>query len=402
MISDAIRITTQILVCASVMFINISPLSCEEFDFIEEFLRYPTRMGTLPQNDPDTKNLLTRFRPRVFVSEKSYLPMDFYRDYLPRCVVKQNKNEIIYPSIEGTLLEDIQGDPSVFLDFLPSVATTLDWTISDVNPVLYGRVYKDTLVSENTKIDLLFLKYSCVFPYSGLPEKNHWWKTIGASLLGNKKGWHELDIHGAIHVVLEEHSVRPVGVILAQHNHHRVYLVPDDITLPSDDRILVSFSEYSNEPYLIGWDGPSRYERAVGNPMHIAYLFGRTAREPLDSGYDLVVSATDGAREIDMEMQLLAFDDPLYVAKISLGDKKKLLGIFESWTVEGPPGIDYYTLPQIKDMADLMAFWYIDPEDEKFFGLLEENFKSFAEFNVEPILEHQKKKLLEKIAFRSS
>jgi hypothetical protein len=271
-----------------------------------------------------------------------------------------------------------------------------------VNPVLYGRVYKDTLVSENTKIDLLFLKYSCVFPYSGLPRKNHWWKTIGASLLGNRKGWHELDIHGAIHVVLEEHSLRPVGVILAQHNHHRVYLVPDDITLPSDDRILVSFSEYSNEPYLIGWDEPSRYERAVGNPMHIAYLFGRTAREPLDSGYDLVVSATDGAGEIDMEMQLLTLDDPLYIAKISLGDKKKLLGIFESWTVEGPPGIDYYTLPQIKNMADLMAFWYIDPEDEEFFRLLEANFKSFAEFNVESILEHQKKKLLEELVFRSS
>ena len=47
---------------------------------------------------------------------------------------------------------------------------------------------------------------------------------MGSRLIGDPHGWHELDIHCAIHIILEGNTHQPLGVLLAQHNHHRIFL----------------------------------------------------------------------------------------------------------------------------------------------------------------------------------
>ena len=42
-----------------------------------------------------------------------------------------------------------------------------------------------------------------------------------------------------------------------------------------------------------------------------------------------------------MIMKLLPLDDPLYVANILLGDRKRLTELWKSWYIAGPPGIDF-------------------------------------------------------------
>ncbi len=49
---------------------------------------------------------------------------------------------------------------------------------------------------------------------------------------------------------------------------------------------------------------------------------------------------------------------------MGLGDRKKILGIFRTFYLDGPPGIDFYTLPDMLDLAELMAFWDIDISDK--------------------------------------
>lgn len=380
-----------------ILFFPFSVLRSDnsEIDYTSTFMQFQDRMKHVNQDDPETRRLLERFKPRVFIAPNGYLPINFYTDYLPRCTLRTRgkKPKKTDEAPDRDTLIRVHHDKKWYLDFLPGIREALELDETTVTPTIYGRIYEDPLTVEGRLTGLLFLKYNLVFPYSGLPKKNSWWKKIGARVLGNPRGWHELDIHGAIHIVLEKSTHRPVGVIFAQHNHHRVFLAGKDMTWPIDNRIQVSMAESSNEPYLIDKDSPPRYERAIGDPLHIAYLFGRNVRTPLDAGFDYVATPSAGAREIPLSLELLALDDPLYTATISLGDRKKLMGLFHSWTTTGPPGIDFYTLPELKNMADLMAFWYIDPADETFFKLVRTHLHSFADYDVAPLLAHQKKKL---------
>lgn len=95
-------------------------------------------------------------------------------------------------------------------------------------------------------------------------------------------------------------------------------------------------------------DAPFRFERTVGNPMHIAYLFGATNKTPLGAGMDKVYSIKGGAKEVPTNLALLPLDDPLYRAWIPLGNIEKIWGFWETWYRRGPPGIDFYTLGEIK------------------------------------------------------
>jgi len=44
-------------------------------------------------------------------------------------------------------------------------------------------------------------------------------------------------------------------------------------------------------------------------------------------------------------------------------------------------------------MSDLTAFWFIDPKDQRFFTLLEENFRGFEDYDLIPVLIHQRQRL---------
>ena len=363
--------------------------------FIKEVVSSPSRMENRPQDSLNTLPLLEKFRPRIFVAPKSYIPISFYRDYLLQCVVRQRKNPhtTYYHKVNRSLLQNIQFSPKLYLDYRISARAARRLEVKDVHPEIYGRIYTDVLSTVNLNIPLIFLKYSPVFPYSGLPAEIGRMKRLGSRLIGDPYGWHELDIHGAIHIILEGNTHRPLGVLLAQHNHHRIYLAGKDFKWPDDNRVSISFPQYSNEPYLMKDNAPYRLERTIGNPMHIAYLFGVTDKAPLGAGLDKVFSKKGGARELPVELVLLPLDDPLYTAWIPLGNIEKIWGIWKTWYRRGPPGIDFYTFGSLKNLADLTAFWFIDPRDQQFFTLLEENFRNFEDYDLTLVLIHQRQRL---------
>jgi hypothetical protein len=363
--------------------------------FIKDVASSPSRMGNWPQESPITLQLLKKFKPRIFVAPKSYIPISFYRDYLVQCVVRQRKNSSTtqYQKVSRTILQDVQFSSKLYLDYRVSAPTARDFEVKDVHPEIYGRIYTDILTSSDLEIPLIFLKYSPVFPYSGLPAEIGRMKRLGSRLIGDPYGWHELDIHGAIHIILEGNTHRPLGVLLAQHNHHRVFLAGKDFKWPDDNRVSISFSQYSNEPYLMKDDAPYRLERTIGNPMNISCLFGVTDKAPLGAGLDKVFSKNGGALELPVNLVLLPLDDPLYTAWIPLGNIEKIWGFWKTWYRRGPPGIDFYTFGPLKNLADLTAFWFIDPKDQRFFALLEENFHDFDDYDLAPVLIHQHQQL---------
>lgn len=367
----------------------------EEFDFVKMFNLAPSRMVDWNQEDEQTKKLLEKFKPKIYVSENSYMPMDFYGEYLrDSLLVKDGKNlELDSMDITSNKIKKYEKDSSYYIDYQIPYKEILDGK-HEFNSKVYGRIYEDYLVFDNKETPLLFLKYNLVYPYSGLPQKVGFIKGFASKLIGNPKAWHELDIHGAIHVVLNKNTEEPIGVVLAQHNHHQVLLNEIDFVWPKDNRIVISISELSNEPYLI-YDGKEkRLERTVGNPMDIRYLRYRTDSIPITGGLDLIPGTGEGTIKVDSELIQLEPNDPLYTTEMLLGERKKLFGLFNLFYLNGPPGMDYYTFPEMKNLADLMAFWYIDNNDEEFFELFEKNMKSFSEMNIKPVLSHQKKRLI--------
>ena len=385
-------------ICAAMMALGV--MACEsnsdqEMSFVDSVRAFSDGMEYFDQDAPETRQLLMRFLPRIFVAADSLAPLDFYAEYLPDTVASIGDTVDIVGdprTVTPRYLRAIADIPGAYLDYQPDFEQAMH--TRNYNPPLYGRIYGATFSYAGKNIDLLFLKYNAVFAYSGLPAGISKSKQFAANLIGNSKEWHELDIHGAIHVILSRQDLRPVGVLLAQHNHHRLYMRGRDFEWPLDNRVAVSYSSLSNEPYLIAQyadipNTPSVVERTVGNPFHVDFLFNRSDKEPFSAGYDVIVLPAGGAQELSPTLALIPLDDPLYTASISLGARRKLLGIFELFYLNGPPGMDYYTLPPLSNLVDLATFWNVDPQDERFFLLSQRHMSDFSSADVQPILEHQ-------------
>jgi len=370
-----------------------------DLDFETMILNADITMENISQEESIATELLERYMPRVYVAKDSYKPVDFYEQYVENSTLYSldDKKTLIKTDVTKADLIENKDKKSYYLDYQVDYKSLLN-SLEDSTEIpskVYGRVYRSTLESEDASVSLLYLKYSFAYPYSGLPEGTTWWKKAGAGLLGNPMTWHELDIHGAIHIVLYEDTLEPVGVILAQHNHHRVYLNKMDLDWPEDQRLPIIVAKFSNEPYLLT-DGKERYERVVGNPMDIEFLFGLTDKEPLTAGYDCVPKVEDTI-EMDSELIQLPFDDPLYTSVMGLGDRKKILGVFRAWFMDGPPGMDFYAMPALLDLSNTLVFWYIDPEDETFKSLYESAELSFTNMDIEMLLDYQREKMVQNI-----
>ena len=393
-------ITRHMCYCVCIAMMALGAVACEsssdqEMSFVDAVRAFPDGMEYFDQDAPETRQLLMHFLPRIFVAADSLAPLDFYTEYLPdtRASIGDNIDIAGDPhTVTPRYLRAIADIPGAYLDYQPDFEQAVH--TRNYSPPLYGRIYGATFSYAGESIDLLFLKYNAVFAYSGLPAGINKGKQFAANLIGNIKEWHELDIHGAIHIILSRQDLRPIGVLLAQHNHHRLYMRGRDFEWPVDNRVAVSYSSLSNEPYLIAQyadipNTPSVVERTVGNPFHVDFLFNRSDKEPFSAGYDVIVLPAGGAQELSPTLALIPLDDPLYTASISLGARRKLLGIFELFYLNGPPGMDYYTLPPLSNLVDLAIFWNVDPQDERYFLLSQRHMTDFSSADVQPILEHQ-------------
>jgi hypothetical protein len=339
--------------------------------------------------------LLKRFKPRVVISPGGLLPVDFYGFYLPRTVVKDLSagKKVVKESPTRDYLKTIERNKRYYLDYTGPILPCED--CKDYVGTGYGRVYREeaTFRMEDgtiNRVPIVVLKYSFPFPYSGLPAEVGLLREAFSRLLGDPVRWHELDIHGAVHIVLN-YRERPIVVLLAQHNHFRSYLTGKDIAWPEDDRLEVCFAERSNEPYPCHGESSPRTYRAVGNPTEMAYVIDGRSR-PLASGLDRVYALNSGGKEVEYELKFLPARDPLYVSWIPLGDRQRLI-FFGDFFRTGPPGIDLNTWPEIKIYGDIMQFWYVRDGSAEDADLMEKSFRSFTDVDFEPVLVHNGSRL---------
>ncbi len=328
----------------------------------------------------DDKDLLRKYRPRLILPPGGHYPVNFYRDYLPYTVMRRYPEKtIVAEKVTPDTLKANQDNTWVYLDLQLDRfrASGLDRRLhlneqhdsgQERKPAVYGRVYRETVTfpqgeGKLVSRDLTFLKYSTVFATSGLSAKlpkgfEALLRIIGLDL----EDWHELDNFGAIYVVLDERNI-PIAVILAQHNHHRTYLVGNDIRLPIDGRMAFDIALRSNEIYPASDNtGPVKH-RAVRRTLYMKYLLSGED-PPLFRGYDVTYGVRAGGKEISYDLAFLSPCDPFYTARMMLGEPRPFFG--RNIGRNGPPGADYYAIPSLLPLGNLLRFSYLhdgDPDD---------------------------------------
>lgn len=346
------------------------------------------------------RELLKKYRPHIYIAPQSFGPINFYEDYLPHTVLKDKNGKPIARPPSREVLKKFERSYGASLDYQGKLNFCRGKNCLEKKTTLYGRVFYESMNSwPNTQTrDVIILKYSPVFPVSGLPKKIKWWKAMGANLASRTlDDWHELDIHGAIHIICDAKTEKPIVLLLAQHNHFRSYVIQGD----SKENLHICFAERSNEPYICPPGKNPQIFNTVGDPRKFRWVI-LGEKEPLEGGQDVVYGPGAGAVKINYDLEFLPGLDPLYVSWIPLGQVRKIWGIFNSFSRTGPPGINMNTWPVLKKYSDMAQLWYFKEGDKKAVTLLEEAFKSFFELDPKAVLEYHSPTFWEDLSFSSN
>lgn len=309
------------------------------------------------------KKLLERYRPRVILPPGHPAPVDFYRDYVP--------NTRLIDLATGRMLADPPGRGDL-MRLRNSYTAALDLVreIGVAHPTVYGRIrYEDTHfpgMAGTGGIPLTFITYNIPFARSGLPARVGWLEHAGLTLMHwfagwDSRDWHELDIYVAYTLVLDS-RMQPFAVVLAQHNHHRSYLIGKDIKWPSDDRLVLDVAVSSNEIYLSSDAAEPQAHRTIPFANRLDYLLSGH-NKPFVNGMDITYGPHAGGREIRYALKFLPPTDPFYTFKGRLGEYRPFLGYYIGRS--GSPGADYYTLPALLPLGNTLKFGYLHDGDKQ-------------------------------------
>jgi len=340
----------------------------------EEYYRGRCNPPPPPITDGD-RMLLEKYRPRFILPPGGSYPMDFYRDYLPYTVLRSwPGKKVIAEDVTRDLLLEHRADRGVYLHFdtlrYRSDGMDLKWEDGrsadpERTPVVYGRVYRERVAfpeagGGSEEHDFIFLKYNVVFATSGLPADLSFWSSFLLTLGGfDKEDWHALDNFVAAHVILDSTEV-PVAVVLAQHNHHRTCLIGKDIAAPTDGHLFFDIALRSNEIYPASDSPAAVNHRVIRWSLYLDYLLSGE-NGPALKGADMTWGKKAGGREFAYDLKVLSPCDPLYTSEILLGQPRPFMGI--SMGRDGPPGSDYYNVPKLLPMGNMLKFAYLHDDD---------------------------------------
>ena len=364
---------------------------------------------TMPQPSGEDFKLLKKFRPRFILPPGGSYPIDFYRNYVPYTVlISWPEKKVMATKVTRGLLLKHRVNRGAYLEFdterYRSDGMNIRWDkgtpppASGRKPVVYGRVYREEVRFPDGKggeelHDLTFLKYNVIFANSGLPAELSWWPRLLLSLSGfDREDWHVLDNFVAVHVVLDETGL-PVAAVLAQHNHHRSYLLGRDIPFPEDGRLVFDIALRSNEVYPASEDSDPVSHRVIRWSLYLDYLLSGENGPALKAN-DITYGVNAGGWEFNYDLKFLSPCDPLYTSEMLLGQPRPLLGIYLGR--DGPPGSDYYNMPALLPMGNMLKFAYLGDGDPEDIALVREAIDRKAKrIDYAKIMEHGGRRFLE-------
>ncbi len=299
---------------------------------------------------PADRALLQRYRPRLWLPAGHPGPVDFYADYVAAGRLIDGAGRPAATPVTRAILNAHARDPGAVFVHAPG-----SWPPTGT---VYGRVDRApvSLPGDAGAVDepFTFLTYHVVFRVSGLPAALPAWQRALLRVVGSPEDWHQLDHYTAVTIILDG-ELRPVAVMLQEHNNLRTHLLGAEVPWPADGRVPIDVAIRSNELYP---HRPGRTRRrAVSrpDPAGIRYLM-TGERPPFVSADDV----TEPVAEVEYALAFLPPDDAFYTFQGYLGERRWLPGR------SGPPGADFNTLPALKPRGvQMLAFYWRDgdPDD---------------------------------------
>ena len=302
--------------------------------------------------------LLERHRPIYWLGEGADEPIRFYEDYIAHGTLFDAYGEVLAENPSAELLNTHARDPQVLFLHRPERAT------NGAQPVVYGRVRRDSGLLFGEEQRLVFLTYTLVFPRSGLLAGLSWWQEWAAHTFADAKDWHQLDHYINVTLALDEEALeqgetRAIAAEFQHHNYTRTWRLggtagtPEQgyLPWPEDGRLEIDIALRSNEAYPHLGASPRRWPAASFLSEKVVAWFIQGGEPPPRSmtGWD----HTAPSRRLDLPLLALAPADAFYTFRGSLGAKRLLPGR------SGPPGADYNTLATLKDplTSMLVSYW---------------------------------------------
>lgn len=159
----------------------------------------PSSFGYSPV--PYERALLKAYKPKIFISPQGLGPVDFYEDYLPHAELVDHRGRVASRRVNRNLLKSFERSPGFQLRYQGRDSFCKGAACKGRRTRGYGQVhYGDVDLGEGARLHFSVLKYNFVFPYSGLPARLSRVQEWLSGFVGNPDYWHELDIHGAIHI----------------------------------------------------------------------------------------------------------------------------------------------------------------------------------------------------------
>ena len=379
-----------------------------DYPGMQEYYKDRCETPASPISERDLE-LLEKHLPRFVLPPGGTYPIDFYRDYIPHTVLRSwpDKKKAGAPVTRGLLLKH-RTSRDRYLDFnreefikvgveqrsSPGSAAPTQ----SAGPVIYGRVFRESVPfsAGNGRIEshyLTFLKYNLLFATSGLPAELSFWSGILVGLGGlDTTDWHELDNFVAAHIVLGKED-DPIAVILAQHNHHRTFVAGRDITPDDDGRFTFDVALRSNEIYPASDSPEPIRHRVIRWNLYLDYLLSGE-NPPSLKGFDLTFGKSAGGQVIEPELVTLSSCDPLYTSEMLLGEPRPFFGMYLGR--DGPPGSDYYNIPELLPTGNLLKFGHLHDEDPEDIAMVRDAVDRNSEtMDLEAVMEHGGRRFLE-------
>ncbi len=341
------------IIVASLLFLVVTGATCSAAD-CDEFVSWVAPAKNAYQKTHRIypvaeiyKDLAARYMPRIWVHPESWQPIDF-DDYLANSRLVRTSDRKVLIAAPG--VQDM-----IALNYEEQCASHLEADeVPPHNPApIYIQVFQDENPADATH-QWTYIKYNLVFDWSGLAAEISWLSRFGAWLSGGDLGrWHRLDIHLA--AILAFDAARQLRMLtLAQHNHQQTFLA--GIDFPQNQKPLLVAAARSNELYLDDGKTLPSAHRVVPFFTDVAYLID-SGQKPMFWAVDITYGRNSGGLEIQLNPVFIEPGHPLANFAGLLAPPRRLMGIYIGR--DGPPGYNYYALPDYIPLVDFaaMGFW---------------------------------------------
>jgi len=331
------------------------------------------------------QELAEKYKPQLWVHPDSWHPISFEKYLSQATLIRKSNQQVVKKAPRAQYLAkmSVAAQCQTYLE-APNIKS------ETVAPV-YVQFFKDDSPGKTEK-RWTYIKYNFIFDWSGLAQEKSLFTKIGAFFAGGKTNqWHRLDVHTAAILAFDtQFSLR--ALTLTQHNYQQTFLPGKDF--PKDQAPALVAAKYSNELYLDQGENHPVSHRVVPFFTEVAFLID-PKQKPWFWAEDVTYGKNAGGQEALTKLVVLEPGHPLADFTGLLAPPNRILGMYVGR--DGPPGYNYYALPDFIAMSDFVTLGFWKEGDLQLLSQIQPHLKDWQDTDWKKIVQIMRLRLKEQL-----